>query len=194
MSQPQPQNSDVLTELREWTMSNFIPTNKILQIYSQKGGWEGWAQVELALHFTALGDWNCERERQVYAGNAKRADLLLTSQGGQLDTTIVELKTEALWRDDTGPDNFVQSMRQDLVKIRDNQIKPELLPARLIVFGCTFVEDVNVYAANPENWGDFKTLVSGKKLIGSPNNYVGLYSWSVDVTVVGSGEIHFETG
>jgi hypothetical protein len=182
---------NVLDEIRQWTKDNFTPANKIQQIYLQKGGWEGWAQVELALHFTAIGGWNCQREILVYHGSQKRADLLLTAEDGPPNTTIIELKTEALWRDDDGADKFVKSMKEDLYKIEHNNIDPKYLPARLVVFGCTFVPAVSEYATNPDNWGQYAPYITGMKLLGSSNDFVGLYSWSLDIEVLADGKLEF---
>ncbi|CAN9356377.1 unnamed protein product [Alternaria alternata] len=184
---------NVLDEIRQWTRDNFTSTNKIQQIYLQKGGWEGWAQVELALHFTAIGGWNCQREVQVYHDSQKRADLLLTAEGGPPNTTIIELKTEALWRDAHGVNQFVESMKEDLYKIDHNRIDKKYLPARLVVFGCTFIPAVSQYAETLNHWGEWAPYITGMKLLGSPDDFVGLYSWSLDTEISADGKIEGST-
>ncbi|KAK7446507.1 hypothetical protein CaCOL14_010916 [Colletotrichum acutatum] len=67
--------------------------NTIRNAYSEKGGWEGWAQVEIA-NFIKSGytSLRVTREDGVYDGNTQRSDLIL--QNGSGIRTIIELKCE----------------------------------------------------------------------------------------------------
>ncbi|KAE9390654.1 hypothetical protein BT96DRAFT_1024443 [Gymnopus androsaceus JB14] len=60
-----------------------------------QGGWEGWAQVELALFFQKQKDFEgatISREDHVYEGTLRRDDLLIKKPSF---TTMVELKCES---------------------------------------------------------------------------------------------------
>ncbi|KAF7137086.1 hypothetical protein CNMCM5793_006974 [Aspergillus hiratsukae] len=68
----------------------------------QKGGWEGWAQVELANVFqTAYPQHAVLREQSVYV-DGRKADITLTMEGEIYQ--VIELKCEAMWEDAYGDD------------------------------------------------------------------------------------------
>jgi hypothetical protein len=170
---------DVLLGFQYWSIDQMA---KILEIYPQKGGWEGWAQVELALGFTQYyADLNTEREVQVYVGNKRRADLVFTSKSdprGEIKQ-IIELKVETSYGDAASAGSFVTNLTTDLDKITDNGVRPEYLPALVIATGCTFVKAVNEYALNPANWGKYAPYIRTRKLLPTPvdSSPIGLFNW-----------------
>ena len=100
--------------------SNFIKailgwaTSKpLLQIYSQKGGWEGWAQVELTVAFQGWLGGSNDREVEVYA-DGERADILNTANNKK---TIFELKCQSTYQDMIQLDRFANAFISDLIKV-----------------------------------------------------------------------------
>lgn len=79
--------------VQSWVLNN---KEKIVQIYLQKGGWEGWAQVELASHLASLpGHPNIERESHVFENDRQAVDIKITCNDGTV--FLVELKCESLF-------------------------------------------------------------------------------------------------
>ncbi|KAH8801806.1 hypothetical protein F5884DRAFT_655778, partial [Xylogone sp. PMI_703] len=76
----------------------------------QKGGWEGWLQVELASvmnqNFTSTSVF---REERPFNGSNERVDLQLEKTGEE--DQIIELKTESLFN---GPRNFLTGVKIDI--------------------------------------------------------------------------------
>jgi hypothetical protein len=76
-------------------------TESIVKARQQKGGWEGWLQVEMGLALPLrLGlQYDFLREQQIFAApnNAQRVDLWLTPAPGQTKRPIlgIELKVES---------------------------------------------------------------------------------------------------
>jgi hypothetical protein len=171
-----PDVTDLLTWVQNWyTQQRF----KILQIYQQKGGWEGWAQVELANGLSTLADCTCQREIMVYANNQKRADLLLTSKISTDPRQVMELKCESLFQDAQGNGAYVDKVIEDLDKITDHPVKQELRPARVIALGATFVDKVTEYAAENKcaNWGKYAPYIQHAQLATDIGNTWGLWCW-----------------
>jgi len=110
----------------------------IHKIYEQKGGWEGWMQVELALYLASnYPHINVRREENVYSNNPKlRADILFKKRMGW---EIVELKCESLFQDLEGFTRFASTFKNDLIKVHDAQLKPEYrtISARIWCVGIT---------------------------------------------------------
>lgn len=78
------------------------------------GGWEGWLQVELALHLVATSPHTTtvQREEKVY-GTDEAADLIVASQN-QL-AYVVELKCQGVNRKRA---EFLALVKKDIVKVR----------------------------------------------------------------------------
>lgn len=74
-----------------------------------RGGWEGWAQVELALFLSACG-YVVEREANIFADANRRIDLLIGWQGQFLG---LEVKCETA----AGAAGFYAEVDADLTKI-----------------------------------------------------------------------------
>jgi len=99
--------------------------SEIEAAYALKGGWEGWAQVELAIYLKGkCKGCTIEREMAVYAHNSKLlADLVITPAAGQAmdldNTAIIELKCRNVRHQD-----FVQKVETDLAKIDNELVAP----------------------------------------------------------------------
>lgn len=97
------QVANILKEVEHWT------THAMYQIdsaWKQKGGWEGWAQVEIALAFTEkdsdVGEhYEVTREGYPYGG-LHRADIILTPKDAQYRTEVIELKCQSENRTEYG--------------------------------------------------------------------------------------------
>lgn len=103
--------------------------------YALKGGWEGWAQVELALYLKGKCK-GCivEREQAVYTAKGQAAgwdattgkalaDLVIAPAAGKAmdldNTAIIELKCRNVQHK-----NFVALVKADLAKIEDELVAP----------------------------------------------------------------------
>ena len=145
-----PELDDVLAITGQWAIDNI---DTIREIYWQKGGWEGWAQVGLALRLVQqYPKTNTFREQTVYVGSTKRADLTLQLAGES--TQVVELKMESLWQDASagGAANFVTAVKNDMYKIDVNNVRPQYRPAIVYAIGLTLRDEVNQYAIDPNSW------------------------------------------
>lgn len=124
--------ADVDDIVLRWARTNLV---KIVKAYAQKGGWEGWAQVEIA---TVLRDQlvgacatfnppvavTVSREVAVYLNpdsgkSPMLADVVVEfNQQGVTDCIIIELKCESAYN--TSP--IAQRVRADVVKL-ERQIR-----------------------------------------------------------------------
>ena len=172
-----PNLEDVVAIIGAWAGHNYP---KIREIYWQKGGWEGWTQVELALLFTQLyPKTNTFREELVYLGSSKRADLTLMLAGEQ--TQVIELKVESLWQDQSagGVTNFVKSLKTDISKIDSNNLAPDFRPALVYAIGLTCRDEVNQYALDLIHWSPYQNDIKFNQLVPSTGDVPALYSWHV---------------
>ncbi|KAJ3738352.1 hypothetical protein DFH05DRAFT_1560828 [Lentinula detonsa] len=108
--------SPVLERIVEWAEAN---GEKIQDAYNQKGGWEGWTQVELAFYLKRAfeseryGVVTVTREDNVYQGNNQRFDLLITTRkGAEHFTNMLELKCESI----ANTNNFKAQAKADCTK------------------------------------------------------------------------------
>jgi hypothetical protein len=125
--------------IKQWAFAN---TEKIVKHYAQKGGWEGWAQCEIAAvltdHFRAIQGSTksvVEREVPVYpaVGNSRqRADVVvqMQSNGKLVQAVIIELKCEGYHNADA----FVTNVEADVKKV-GGIVKDEYKPAWMWVMG-----------------------------------------------------------
>ncbi|XP_014559311.1 hypothetical protein COCVIDRAFT_13750 [Bipolaris victoriae FI3] len=120
------------------------------QIYQQKGGWEGWLQVELANKW--LNDygytWKPERERHVYA-NLPSAAADLTPTKASSISHVIELKTGGEYRDDANGNNLFSSIADDIRKIATGGVIADLGRTVLFTIGVCVRQDIATkYGAN----------------------------------------------
>ncbi|KAJ3992277.1 hypothetical protein F5050DRAFT_960625 [Lentinula boryana] len=141
----------MMESIVEWANLN---GTRLEKAYNQKGGWEGWAQVELASYleqvFGGEGVATVTREDNVYNGNDQRSDLLITTQkpNGTSFTNMFELKCES----SANSGNFRTKVRADCTKIANGVWNANYAPceAWIIAIGVT------------KTVGDF--MVGGKNL------------------------------
>lgn len=109
-----------LSYLKEWLEKRFesLPNNGY-NFYS-RGGWEGWAQVELYMYYRGLG---CDiiREEHCYNNTHLKVDLLINSQipanARKIRPLAVEIKCGCTdWTDD----NFKKAFLTDKEKLVQN--------------------------------------------------------------------------
>jgi len=142
----------ISTAIGDWAKS-ISSSGKIVRAYNLKGGWESWAQVELAIAIQDAVKSKTDdgatiiqnvvtRENYVYepfvspiTGKKveKKDDILIstiqTPKFGHHDpitkwTNIIELKCQS----SGNKDNFVNDVESDMEKIELNKIKAEFLP------------------------------------------------------------------
>jgi hypothetical protein len=139
--------ADVVPIIHQWATSK---ADEIIARDEQKGGWEGWAQVEIAetldrYRFQDRQLWNrkhsdrVHREQPVYQKKptdkgAKMADFVIGRNSRRvfeqrLGTTIMELKCEGLHN----KDKFKKVVEQDIKKVTLCSLKPEYVPARVLI-------------------------------------------------------------
>ncbi|PMD46945.1 hypothetical protein L207DRAFT_605950 [Hyaloscypha variabilis F] len=116
---------------------------KIQQIYSLGNGWEGWAQVEIALALKALDGFYgqklalqnidieqySEREKASYEGSKKRCDFLITNvdnTNNQLNVSFYELKC---MRQNQPLDQFATEVGKDIDKVRGGPLNEWIVNA-----------------------------------------------------------------
>ncbi|KAJ7040574.1 hypothetical protein C8F04DRAFT_1391713 [Mycena alexandri] len=97
----------------------------IAEAWRQKGGWEGWSQVEIAFMLKAAYKDNCTVEREDYVyKNApkKKADVVLTlhGAGGHESLEVLELKCLGERRELS---EFIKSVMEDITKIQEGTFK-----------------------------------------------------------------------
>lgn len=165
LSKGMPTLDNILAIISGWAIPMYP---SLRQIYLQKGGWEGWMQVNIALALTqGFPNTKTYREQSVWDGSNERVDLLLLSAGEP--TQIVELKCESFYQDN-GPGTFktfVRAMKKDIAKIVVNgeALNPLYKPAIFYVIGLTMVDEVTDYALNPTSWIPYQDAVRHSKLI-----------------------------
>lgn len=107
------------------------------------GGWEGWAQVEIALRFVSYG-YPVEREVNVFESDPKkRADLVLYLGPGL--QVALEVKTQSKDRDVTVAD-------EDLTKLVEN--KPTIPAGQMILGRTDWIE--TLYSMTEKMFVNFK--------------------------------------
>ncbi|KAH7879303.1 uncharacterized protein C8R40DRAFT_590845 [Lentinula edodes] len=126
---------------------------EIKAAYDQKGGWEGWVQVELARHlqqyFGHEGVAEVTREEYVYNGTDQRSDLLITTTktNGDAFTNMFELKCES----SGNSGKFRTEVKADCAKINNGVWNAKYNPCKawIVAFGVSkTVGDFVVGGAN----------------------------------------------
>ena len=136
---PLPDITDVVDRIWYWIkQSDAKVPIKITTAYYQKGGWEGWAQVEIAyLVQDKYANVTIDREVNVYAGTQKENDFVITDK---YDATkpkqVIELKCE---RGTQNATQFRQSFVDDIIKINTLPIGVAYKPAKAyaVAISCT---------------------------------------------------------
>ncbi|KAL9035865.1 MAG: hypothetical protein Q9180_004621, partial [Flavoplaca navasiana] len=122
--------TDIIDRIGYWLTksdSDIVP-KKIGIAYTQKGGWEGWAQVEIAyLVQVRYPNVTIDREVNVYTGTRKENDFVVKDNNNVTPIQIVELKCE---RGTQSATEFSQSFKDDIEKINNHPIGTEYKPAK----------------------------------------------------------------
>ncbi|KAL8780875.1 MAG: hypothetical protein Q9213_006265 [Squamulea squamosa] len=136
-----PDLTDIIDRIWFWinkSDSDIVP-KKIHIAYTQKGGWEGWAQVEIAYlvqdHYPNV---TIDREVNVYTGTRKENDFVIRDKKNVTPIQIVELKCERGTQEAT---EFRDSFKDDIKKIINNPIGTEYKPAKAYAVGISCTEN-----------------------------------------------------
>lgn len=132
--------TDVIDRVWYWlskSTDNIVP-RKIAAAYHQKGGWEGWAQVEIAyLVQDKYPNVTIDREVNVYFATQKENDFVITdNHDPTTPKQVIELKCE---RGTQTASQFRQSFIDDIKKINTTPIALNYRPAKAYAVGisCT---------------------------------------------------------
>lgn len=131
--------TDVIDRVWYWiNKSDPNVTFKIAAAYNQKGGWEGWAQVEIAyLVQQKYPEVTIDREVNVYIGTKKENDFVITDKNdASKPKQVIELKCE---RGTQTATQFRQSFSDDIAKIDNFPIGATYKPAKsyAVAISCT---------------------------------------------------------
>lgn len=132
-------------------------SDKIYSAYQQKGGWEGWAQVELAYLIEQKygASFIITREDVIYDGNTQRADLLLVDRANPNSRQIIELKCQGYRKDQQyGNRSIVAEVQSDVVKLQQN-LKQAFKPARCLAIGIACTQGAVQEIKNNANWTQY---------------------------------------
>ena len=161
---------------RIWYWINKSDVNvpaKMAVAYGQKGGWEGWAQVEIAyLIQIKYPNVTIDREVNVYAGAQKENDFVITdNQDPRKPKQIIELKCE---RKTQTPAQFRESFKKDIIRIDTYPISLAYKPARAFAVAISCTDATHELFLMTEWEGHKVTRVDGKDGI-----YIWLYARDV---------------
>lgn len=171
-----PNEEEVLSLIGNWAQANY---KAIQQVYLQRGGWEGWMQVNIAMLLNEFyPNVIMQREEHVYTGSNMRADLTFKIAGEP--TQVVELKVESLWQDaSAGVSGFLAAYKKDIDKISNNQLVASLRPAKMYVIGLTCKDQVFQYMRNLDNWYPYAKAFKYTCLVPTTGTEDALYMWWV---------------
>lgn len=128
--------------------------NTISNAYFEKGGWEGWAQVEIANIIKAkYPGLSVTREDGVYDGSIARSDLVLVNETTGV-RNVIELKCQRGSAKDN-PKWIVQQVIDDARKLQKT-LKPQFRPAKCFAVGIAITPDAIAQVKNNANWGQFR--------------------------------------
>lgn len=119
--------------LEKWVAEN---QKKIASLWTQKGGWESWAQAEICSSILEVDSrYDILREQHVYTSGGKSADFLLNNSSEVKDKVIIELKCQSF----ENYKKFTPGLRDDIKKLI-NELKPAYEGATLLVVGIYFTD------------------------------------------------------
>jgi len=141
---------DAIRFVRMLLEANFI---KVIDIFKQKGGWEGWLQVELANYISSTyRTVTMERERSVFPNYPRKmADLTITKLGledVQPDSYVIELKTEGEYRNEKDPLYVFDGVKDDIEKIASGQLDKKLRDTTAYAIGVLITNKTAAYFDN----------------------------------------------
>ncbi|KAG7087364.1 hypothetical protein E1B28_013337 [Marasmius oreades] len=140
----------MLDAIIEWGKDNHIK-DRIWRAHQQRGGWEGWVQVELAIY---LGEFfkntlfpgreiKVTREEYTYGETQQRSDILFTTirENGTVFYNAIELKCETL---NTGKAGFRLEVKNDCTKVDNAKPKESFAPCAAWVLAFSTTPDANL--------------------------------------------------
>ena len=159
----------IITEIVRWGNAN---ANKIDQAYDFKGGWEGWVQVELAIHLRGFfgGQYVAISREDLVYGNKQRSDILFQTDipmdvknkvPAQKFSNMIELKCESK----AGAAAFPGQVKEDCEKVTQANIVAAVLPCKawVVAFSVTKVlTNLSVGGTNLQLYPDAIQLPSGR--------------------------------
>ncbi|THV02295.1 hypothetical protein K435DRAFT_792650 [Dendrothele bispora CBS 962.96] len=159
--------SGIMNTIAKWGNDNGA---KLEGAYRLKGGWEGWAQVELALVLKQMFETNnpgstieVTREDPVYSGGTQRSDILITTRkGAQHFTNMIELKCESI----ANAANFTRQVSEDCAKVNNGAIIATYRPCKAWVVAFSVTKNLGNLQVGGGNLGAYsKTIQAGGTLM-----------------------------
>jgi len=108
----------------------------ISRVWPTKGGWEGWAQVEICSRIVATDSrYQIEREQHPYGASRKASDFFLNVNCPVSQQVIIELKCQSF----QNYANFGAGLQADVEKLT-NEVDPQYRGATLLAMGIYFLD------------------------------------------------------
>ncbi|KAJ9652601.1 hypothetical protein H2198_008170 [Neophaeococcomyces mojaviensis] len=143
--------------------------NTIVAAHQLKGGWEGWAQVSLALEIkNKWPNTTVLREQAVYGEGGGLADIVLTSAADPNFIQIIELKVDLVNKATTSLANRVDD---DINKIRQGGAKVKYTRAYFVAVG------ICVTAASQNHMNNIKPGPGEKYFKWPVGNEIDVFVW-----------------
>lgn len=180
-----PTLTDVLSILYAWATENYT---KINNIYLHRGGWEAWAQTELAYYLTTrYPAINTFREEHVYVDRRQKADLLLLpiDRSQDPEAIIVELKAQSMIADSSSPTAFCKRMLEDIEKLDGDKVAATYLPAKVFAIGFTLTDQVSEQMNNRTVFGgygpDINRIIVESDEMTDDEGLLDIWWWGKDI-------------
>ena len=164
---------DVIAPIENFCISNW---GTISAAFKQKGGWEGWLQVQLAFMLTEkFIDRNVFRETPLYDGSYEKDDITVEkTSDASTRTHVLEIKCESIYKDGLSDNNFCHEFDTQTQRIFTRSVRPAFRPAILYSLGFTCTEVVErqmrAYDFSPK---------PKRTLLNSGSDGFALYSWLI---------------
>lgn len=112
--------------------------------WPQAGGWEAWAQSEIVRYLGHIHPLViAQREHNVFADPAQRADFLINAPEHFAENIVVEMKCQSL----SNAQNFVNGLANDVYKL-DHGLDASYSVSRKLVIGFFFTDHFKL----PPGW------------------------------------------
>lgn len=151
------QGTDIEDILYTWIEKDSRVAQTISNAYSGNGGWEGWAQVEIANIIQSKPKYaqklTISREDGVYDGSQKRSDLVLVDNATG-HKTVIELKCQR-GTAANDPKWIVKEVISDANKLHQS-LKAQFRPARCFAVGIAVTPQAIAEVKKDANWGQLR--------------------------------------
>jgi hypothetical protein len=130
--------NELLNAIGQWANNK---ANDFQYYWPLKGGWESWAQAEIAAFIlNADSTSDIEREQHVYTNNSLSTDILVNANitANQQQILVVEMKCESLYQQIRDRNAFLNGIDADILKLHRNNLKPNFQNAQRCVLGIYF--------------------------------------------------------